>query len=72
MEKGFDKDPREEDLTYSRNHRIDPHPPDEKFEEGEIEDFYVLESQKESDYKDDTEESAGTMEDYLSYKGGTR
>ena len=72
LEKGLEKDSRKEDLTYSRNHQLEPHPPEERSGPEESGDFYVLESQKESDCKGDTEESSGTMDDYLSYKGGLR
>ena len=67
LEKEFKKDSKGEDLTYSTNHNLDPHPKDEKPETGE--DFYVLRSQQEADFQKDTEESVGSMEDYLSYKG---
>ena len=71
LEKGQKTESQGEDLIYSTNHQLDPHPKDKKSEVGE-EDFYVLGSQKEGDYRDDTEESVGTMEDYLSYKEGIR
>ena len=62
-----------EDLTYSQNHQLDPHPTQKNFEnEAEIEPFYILESQKASNYSNDTEESVGTMDDYLSYKGSAQ
>lgn len=35
----------------------------------DIEDPHYLESQKNANYKDDTEESYGSIEDYLAYKG---
>ena len=69
LEKGLKRESNGEDLTYSCNHHLDPHPNQENFETGESEEFYLLESQKINDYSNDTEESVGTMEDYLSYKG---
>ncbi|MFT6604279.1 MAG: hypothetical protein ACJARO_001798, partial [Bacteriovoracaceae bacterium] len=56
------------DTTYSENHEIpfeaDPVPFD-----SEAAEPHYLETQKSSDFSDDTEESVGSMEDYLSYKG---
>lgn len=57
------------DLIYSENHQLRP--------EGELsptadetrEDPHYLESQKECDFSQDTEESMGTLEDYQAYKG---
>ena len=69
IEKEYEKDVPREDLTYSNNHQLDPRSlAAEELEIQEIEDFYILQSQKEIDCKEDAEESVGTMEDYLSYK----
>ena len=71
LEKGLKIEGKGEDLTYSHNHQLDPHSGQEEVEMvEESEEFYVLESQKESNYGNDAEESVGTMEDYLAYKGG--
>jgi hypothetical protein len=59
------------DFTYSSNHDLDPfHAPVEVAPE-EIEDPHFKESQKEAfaEYQDDTEESVGTLDDYLKHKG---
>lgn len=58
------------DVTYSINHDLDGSPyPIEVLDE-DIEDPHFTESQKEAfeHYKDDTEESIGTYEDYLKLK----
>lgn len=60
------------DLTYSSNRGWDPEViAKEGFEPDENEDPHFKESQKEAfeEYKDDTEESMGSYEDYLKYKG---
>ena len=60
------------DLTYSQNRDLDP-ALEAKVEiaDDEIEDPHFKESQKEAfeAYKEDTEESEGTFEDYLKIKG---
>lgn len=59
------------DLTYSTNHNLDPAEAKIEVAPEEIEDPHFKESQKEAfeEYKDDTEESVGTYEDYLKLKG---
>jgi len=59
------------DLTYSTNHELDPSPGKVEVSEDEIEDPHFKESQLEAFemYKDDTEESEGSYEDYLKVKG---
>lgn len=59
------------DLTYSNNHELDPSHVKVEIPEEEIEDPHFKESQAEAFelYKDDTEESEGTYEDYLKLKG---
>ena len=59
------------DLTYSTNHNLDPSAGKVEVSEEEIEDPHFKESQAEAFelYKDDTEESEGTYEDYLKLKG---
>lgn len=56
------------DHTYSENHQLDPKD-SQQVEADKIEDPHLLESQKMADYKSDEEESVGTIEDYLAYKG---
>ena len=70
LEKNLKTENKGEDLTYSRNHQLEPHPIKEELKmTEESEEFYILESQKKNTYGDDMEESVGTMEDYLAYKG---
>lgn len=60
------------DLTYSNNRGWNPEEiAKEGFEPDENEDPHFKESQKEAfeEYKEDTEESVGTYEDYLKLKG---
>jgi len=60
------------DLTYSSNRGIDPlEEAKVEVSESEIEDPHFKDTQKEAfeAYKDDTEESVGTFEDYLKLKG---
>jgi hypothetical protein len=57
------------DLTFSSNHDIDPDQ-SEDTSNIEIEDPHLLESQKNRpSFKDDNEESMGSIEDYYQYKG---
>lgn len=56
------------DYTYATNHNLEPETNKPAFE-GDFEDPHYLPSQKDSSFQDDTEESVGTMEDYLKYKG---
>ena len=72
QEKGLGMKPKGEDSTYSHNHNLAPHSSQESVGEGESEEFYLLDSQKERCYDDDTEESVGTMEDYHAYKGSVQ
>ena len=55
------------DLTYTTNHEL-PAQAEAVSTEGDWEDPHYLQSQKNADYSSDTEESAGTMDDYLRYK----
>jgi hypothetical protein len=60
------------DLTYSSNRGWDPEEiAKAEFQPDENEDPHFKDSQKEAfeAYKDDTEESEGTFEDYLKLKG---
>lgn len=60
------------DATYSLNRGLDPHAsPEVEVTPEEIEDPHFKDSQKEAfeEYKEDTEESSGSYEDYLRYKG---
>ena len=60
------------DLTYSLNRGLNPdEKPEIEVRPDEIEDPHFKESQKEAfeEYKEDTEESVGTFEDYLKLKG---
>ena len=56
------------DTTYTSN-RAMPIEVDRVETKGEFEDPHYLPSQAESDFSEDTEESMGTMDDYLAYKG---
>jgi hypothetical protein len=56
------------DTTYTSN-RAMPIEGDRVETKGEFEDPHYLPSQAESDFSEDTEESMGTMDDYLAYKG---
>jgi hypothetical protein len=56
------------DTTYTSNREM-PIEGDKVSFEGEFEDPHYLPSQAESDFSADTEESSGTMDDYLAYKG---
>lgn len=60
------------DATYSLNRGLDPLAPQPvEVAPEEIEDPHFKDSQKEAfeEYKEDTEESVGSYEDYLKYKG---
>jgi hypothetical protein len=60
------------DLTYSLNRNLDPSQlPQVEISAEEIEDPHFTDSQKEAfdAYKEDTEESEGSYEDYLKLKG---
>jgi len=56
------------DTTYTSNRDM-PIEGDKVSFQGDFEDPHYLPSQKESDFSDDTEESSGSLEDYLAYKG---
>ena len=56
------------DLTYSSNHDLNPEREPIK-EEGPFEDPHLLPSQKASSFEQDTEESKGSSDDYIAYKG---
>lgn len=59
------------DLTYSSNHDLEPQGSGVEVKPEEIEDPHFKDTQKEAfeEYKEDTEESEGTFEDYLKLKG---
>ncbi len=60
------------DLTYSNNRGVDPAEMTKvEVSQEEIEDPHFKDSQKEAseEYREDTEESEGTFEDYLKLKG---
>lgn len=56
------------DLTYAQNHELAPEGENISFS-GEFDDPHALESQKAANFKNDTEESVGTLDDYKQYKG---
>lgn len=59
------------DLTYSTNHDLDPSSVKVELPPEEMPDPHFKDSQKEAfaEFKEDTEESMGTYEDYLKLKG---
>lgn len=57
-----------DDLTYTLNHNLKDIKVN-SLEDNQIEDPHLLETQKQAKFKEDEEESVGTMEDYLAYKG---
>ena len=57
-----------EDRVYTQNHELPPEQIDVPTQ-GDFEDPHVLESQKAANFKDDTEETVGTIEDYNKLKG---
>ena len=57
-----------EDRDYTTNHQISPEQVSVPTE-GDFEDPHVLESQKAADFKNDTEESVGSIDDYKKLKG---
>lgn len=56
------------DRIYTTNHEL-PIEGDKVSEDMEIIDPHLLQTQINSDYKNDSEESMGSIEDYLKYKG---
>lgn len=56
-----------EDRKFSTTHEISPLGDQVDFV-GDFEDPHLLETQIQANYKDDTEESIGTIEDYAAYK----
>lgn len=56
------------DVTYTENRKIGIDGEKVPFE-GDFEDPHYLPSQIESNFSEDTEESNGTFEDYMAYKG---
>jgi hypothetical protein len=57
----------ERDTTYSTNHNIDPNLK-EIITDNEISDPHLLKSQKAQTFKEDKEESIGSLDDYNRYK----
>lgn len=57
-----------EDRAYTTNHEISPEQQPVPTQ-GDFEDPHVLESQRRADFKDDKEESHGSIEDYKKLKG---
>lgn len=57
------------DNVYAQNHTLELEGILEIKNESEIEDPHYLKSQEACDYSNDIEESKGTYEDYLKYKG---
>ena len=57
-----------EDHVYTQNHQLPAHQIEVPVT-GDFEDPHVLESQKQANFKNDTEESVGTIEDYKKLKG---
>lgn len=55
------------DITYSENHGLDASLSEVSVKQ--IEDPHYLESQKQANFENDTEESVGSFEDYKAYKG---
>jgi hypothetical protein len=56
------------DTIYTTNHQIVETEEKRVVPEEEIEDPHFLQSQRAADYSGDTEESAGSLDDYLRYK----
>lgn len=56
------------DFTYTENHNLNVEGEVEVKPE-EVDDPHYLESQKQADYSSDSEETKGSFEDYLAYKG---
>lgn len=56
-----------EDNQYTKEHNL-PLEGKVEIENDQIEDIHLTEIQKSTSYKDDTEESSGTMDDYKKYK----
>lgn len=56
------------DYSYAKNHQLELETTPPSFE-GDFEDPHYLPSQQNANFSEDTEESTGTMEDYLTYKG---
>lgn len=61
-------DGKKRDLIYSENHSLETVGKIE-IQDNQIVDPHLLTSQIKADYKTDTEESSGTLEDYNKYKG---
>ena len=60
------------DLTYSKNHKISPTEHLEiQINTDDIIDPHLLQTQISSNFKEDTEESVGSLDDYKAYKGIT-
>lgn len=59
---------KREDLIYSENHLL-PKTGALEVEGDQFEDPHYLPSQARADYSEDTEESSGSIEDYMKYKG---
>ena len=57
------------DQTYSQNHGLVDKEASRPPKETPVRDPHFLKSQELADYKDDTEESTGTFEDYKKLKG---
>lgn len=57
-----------EDRAYSKNHNLSPDGEFVPFA-GEFEDPHLLPTQASASFKEDTEESLGSMDDYYAYKG---
>jgi hypothetical protein len=59
------------DFTYSNNRELEPQPLDTNLVDPNFRDFdpHVLETQKQANFKQDKEESLGSLEDYYHYKG---
>lgn len=57
-----------EDRQFSTTHELEPVGDKVDFD-GEFEDPHLLETQKNHQWSNDTEESSGSMEDYNKYKG---
>ncbi len=57
------------DETYSNNHELPKGEVEPEVEEDQIEDPHYLQTQIQSNFSEDTEESVGTLDDYKAYKG---
>ncbi len=65
----FKTNGKKEDGIYSENHQLAPMVSEDLPTPEDIRDPHLLPSQKKQTFKEDQEESIGTLDDYMSYKG---